>query len=68
MDDETAGVRCGAQLCLAWPVMAHGQQPALPVVGFLSSLSSQDATLVLPAFHDGLKQTGYVEGRDIKIE
>ncbi len=52
----------------AWPVVARGQQQALPVVGFLSSLSSQDMTLVIPAFHDGLKQMGYVEGRDTKIE
>ena len=52
----------------AWPVVARGQQQALPVVGFLSSLSSQDLTLVIPAFHDGLKQTGYVEGRNTKIE
>ncbi len=52
----------------AWPVVARAQQSAVPVVGFLSSLSSQDLTLVMSAFHDGLKRTGYVEGRDIKIE
>jgi putative ABC transport system substrate-binding protein len=52
----------------AWPLVAHGQQPAMPVVGFLSSLSSQDLTFVMPAFHDGLKQMGYTEGREITIE
>jgi putative ABC transport system substrate-binding protein len=51
----------------AWPVVARGQQAAMPVVGFVSSLSPQELTFVMPAFHEGLKQMGYVEGRDIAI-
>jgi putative ABC transport system substrate-binding protein len=51
-----------------WPMVARAQQAAMPVVGFLSSLSPQELTFVMPAFHEGLKQTGYVEGRDIAIE
>ncbi len=51
----------------AWPVVAQGQAP-MPVLGFLSSLSANDLTLVMPALYDGLNQTGYVEGRNIKIE
>jgi ABC-type uncharacterized transport system substrate-binding protein len=51
----------------ALPRVARGQ-PAMPVVGFLSSLSPLDLAFVMPAFHDGLKETGYVEGQNIAIE
>ena len=51
----------------AWPLVAR-TQPAMPVVGFLSSLSPQDLTFVMPAFHEGLKEKGYVEGQNIAIE
>jgi putative ABC transport system substrate-binding protein len=40
----------------------------MPVIGFLSSLAPSDLTLVLPAFHEGLNGTGFVEGRNIAIE
>jgi len=53
---------------MAWPVVAQAQQPAMPVIGFLSSLSPQERTLVVPAFYQGLDETGYVEGRNIAIE
>ena len=52
----------------AWPIAARAQQPALPVVGFLSSLSRADAIFVLPAFHQGLGEAGLVEGRTVAIE
>jgi putative ABC transport system substrate-binding protein len=48
-------------------VPSHAQQPALPVIGFLSStLSEQDAGR-LRAFRQGLKDTGYVEGENVAI-
>jgi putative tryptophan/tyrosine transport system substrate-binding protein len=54
----------GAAAC---PFAARAQQPALPVVGFL-----RDVSLPLPdrvtAFHQGMKETGYVEGRNVAIE
>jgi putative tryptophan/tyrosine transport system substrate-binding protein len=54
----------GAAAC---PLAARAQQPALPVVGFL-----RDVSLPLPdrvtAFHQGMKETGYVEGRNVAIE
>ncbi len=50
----------------AWPVMARGQQPAIPVIGFINSLSS-DWPFVRP-FHDGLREIGYVEGQNVAIE
>jgi putative ABC transport system substrate-binding protein len=53
-----------------WPVVARAQQPAMPVIGFLSSYSSSDAFAqrFLAAFHHGLKQAGYVEGQNVVLE
>ena len=41
---------------------------ALPLIGFLSSLSPNDLNLVLPAFREGLNEMGFVEGRNVTIE
>ncbi|MEA2898325.1 MAG: hypothetical protein QOJ84_3940 [Bradyrhizobium sp.] len=53
---------------VAWPVAASAQQPAIPVIGFLSSLTPSDAPSVMPAFRLGLADSGYVEGRNVVIE
>src|ERR1700686_903281 len=52
----------------AGPLGARPQQPAPPLIGFLSSLASSDLNLVVPAFREGLNGTGFVEGRNIGIE
>jgi putative tryptophan/tyrosine transport system substrate-binding protein len=52
----------------AWPLVARAQQPALPVIGFLSSGSRQFDALRLAAFRQGLNETGYVEGRQVASE
>jgi putative ABC transport system substrate-binding protein len=48
--------------------MSRAQQPAMPVIGFLRSSTLADATNLLAAFRQGLKETGYVEGQNVAIE
>jgi putative ABC transport system substrate-binding protein len=52
----------------ALPISAWAQQPAMPVIGLLSSLAASDATRVMLAFRQGLSSAGYVEGSNVTIE
>ena len=52
----------------ALPFAARAQQPAMPVVGFLSSGSPGPYQPFLSAYHAGLKESGYIEGHNVAIE
>jgi putative ABC transport system substrate-binding protein len=51
-----------------WPVAAHAQQPATPTIGYLGTRSPGDDRYLVAAFHRGLVETGYVEGRNVTVE
>jgi ABC transporter substrate binding protein len=52
----------------AWPLAAHAQQPAVPVIGLLSTRAANADAHLLAAFRQGLKEVGYVEGHNVAIE
>ena len=52
----------------AWPLTARAQQPTMPVIGFLRSATLADATNIMTAFRQGLKEAGYVEGQNVATE
>jgi putative ABC transport system substrate-binding protein len=53
---------------VAWPFAARAQQPAMPVVGFVSGMSSSASERQAAAFLKGLSETGYLEGQNVAVE
>jgi putative ABC transport system substrate-binding protein len=52
----------------AWPLAARAQQAAMPVIGFMSTLSPASISKPVAGFHQGLREAGYVEGQNVAIE
>ena len=51
----------------AWPMVARGQQPAVPVIGFLRSTPLAPFQSLVTAFGQGLKEAGFVDGQNVAI-
>jgi len=52
----------------SWPLAARAQQPVMPVIGFLRNTSRDDSAELLAAMRQGLRQSGYVEGKNLSVE
>ena len=52
----------------AWPLAARAQQPAMPVVGFVSGRSAEAAVRHAAAFRKAINEAGYVEGQNVMVE
>jgi putative ABC transport system substrate-binding protein len=51
-----------------WPLAAHAEQPAMPVIGWLGSGSPGPSAPAVTVFRQGLAEAGYAEGRNVTIE
>ena len=52
----------------AWPLAGNAQNPTVPVIGFLNSASPGPFGRLADAFRQGLREGGYIEGRQVTIE
>jgi hypothetical protein len=51
-----------------WPLAVRAQQPSMPMVGFMSTLSPENISGPVAGFHQGLREAGYREGQNLTIE
>jgi putative tryptophan/tyrosine transport system substrate-binding protein len=52
----------------AWPLRAEAQHSKLPVIGYINSRSPTDSADIVAAFREGLKEAGFVEGKNVTVE
>ena len=52
----------------AWPLAARGQNPVMPLIGFLHVASAKPFAHIVAGFRQGLKESGFVEGQNVEIE
>ena len=55
-------------VAVSWPFAVSAQQPALPVIGFMSGRSADAGSVVAAAFRQGLNEAGFVPDRNVAIE
>ena len=53
---------------VSWPLAVRAQQPAMPVIGYLSTRSPDESAHLLAAFRRGLAENGIVDGQNVTIE
>jgi putative ABC transport system substrate-binding protein len=58
----------GGAAAAAWPLAAHAQEPAVPVIGFLSGRSPNDSAANVAAFHRGLSEVGFFHRQNVEID
>jgi putative ABC transport system substrate-binding protein len=58
----------GGAAAVAWPLASRAEQPAMPVIGFVSSVSQAQTRRMTAAFQRGLAETGHIDGRNVTIE
>ena len=61
-------ITLGGGAAIAWPLTARAQQPAVPLVGFLSGRSPRSDAHLVAAFRQALNESGYVDGQNVAIE
>src|SRR5262249_20166857 len=58
----------GGSAVATWPFTAAAQQPAMPVIGFIRDGSAQGEARWVGGFHKGLSESGFVEGKNVRVE
>jgi putative ABC transport system substrate-binding protein len=53
---------------VAWPLVVRAQQAAMPVIGWIGARAANESAYLVAAFREGLKETGYVESRNVTLD